>query len=158
MLKYVSVEETFSEVPDEWCLTISLSGCKIHCPDCHSKHLWEDIGEELKPVVLSSLLAQHQGVTCVCILGGEDHEALNELFSWVKNNTELKTCWYTGESDIPKDIMLCKLDYIKIGPYRKDLGGLDSPTTNQVLLKVIKFPGYITYVDITHKFQKNNED
>ena len=47
MLKYVDTAITFSEVPDEVTLCINLSNCHFHCSACHSKYLWEDVGEEL---------------------------------------------------------------------------------------------------------------
>ena len=43
-LKYVNTEVVFQEVPDEISLAINISGCPIHCPDCHSKFLWENVG------------------------------------------------------------------------------------------------------------------
>lgn len=43
-----------------------------------------------------------------------------------------------------------KYDYVKIGNYRKDLGGLDSPTTNQRMWKLN--PETNGYEDITYRF------
>ena len=42
-MKYVSTEVVFVEIPNEITLAINISGCKIRCPDCHSKYLWDDI-------------------------------------------------------------------------------------------------------------------
>lgn len=157
---------TFGEIPSEVTFCINITGCKIRCPDCHSKHLWEDTGEELTPVVLSNLIAKNDGITAISFMGGDAHpEEIYELAKWVKNNTELKVCWYSGEylrKDFPKEYF----DYLKTGPYNKELGGLDSITTNQrfyeIRLQEIKnIEGEVTnsyrYLeDLTHKFWKNN--
>ena len=47
MLKYVDTKVTFSEVPDEISLCISISNCPNHCKGCHSPYLAEDIGKPL---------------------------------------------------------------------------------------------------------------
>ena len=38
-MKYIDTKIVFSEVPDEITLAINISGCPIHCADCHSKYL-----------------------------------------------------------------------------------------------------------------------
>jgi anaerobic ribonucleoside-triphosphate reductase activating protein len=165
MLKYKEVAVTFGEVPSEVTLCINITGCPVHCPDCHSKWLWEDIGEELKPVVLSDLIAKNNGITCVAFMGGDNSpEDIYALAKWVKNNTELKVCWYSG-LPLRHDIPLEYFDYIKTGSYKKELGGLDSITTNQRFYAVL--PKYsfnsnkIMYMyldDITFKFWKKEID
>ena len=50
----------------------------------------------------------------------------------------LKTCLYSGcESVEPFRDLLPLLDYLKLGEYRPDRGGLDSPNTNQRFYRVI---------------------
>ena len=153
MLKYVDVMETFSEVPDEITLAINISNCPGKCPGCHSPYLQEDIGEELKPVVVSDMIAKHNGISCIAFLGGDnDVPSLSKILKWVKNNTELKTCWYSGRDSIPtvhKELVLPYLDYFKYGSYKQDLGPLSSPTTNQKFLKKIDEE----WEDITEKFR-----
>ena len=161
MLKYSETMVTFSEIPEEVALCINITGCPVHCPDCHSKHLWEDIGNELKPVVLSDLIAKNDGITCVAFMGGDNSsEDIYELARWIKNNTELKVCWYSG-MPLRKDVPLEYFDYIKTGSYKKELGGLDSVATNQRFYEVKKKLAYksdeVMYrylEDITYKFQK----
>ena len=46
MPKYIDARVTFSEVPDEISLCISITGCPYRCFSCHSPHLREDIGEK----------------------------------------------------------------------------------------------------------------
>ena len=134
MLKYLYCKEIFSEIPGEISLGISISGCIIHCKGCHSRELWEDKGTILTPPLLENLLKAHQGITCLCLLGGEhDIDSLIELF--MNAHKQVKTAWYCGLDRIPKDKLgiLRYLDYCKIGHYDMELGGLDSPTTNQRL-------------------------
>ncbi|MCL2329405.1 MAG: 4Fe-4S cluster-binding domain-containing protein [Bacteroidetes bacterium] len=47
----------------------------------------------------------------------------------------IKTAWYSGKSEIHPNAMRF-FDYIKIGDYREELGGLQSPATNQRLYKI----------------------
>ena len=161
MLKYDNAVVTFSEVPEEVTLCIEITGCPLHCKGCHSPHLWEDIGEELRPVVLSNLIAKNGGITCIAFMGGDaSPEEIYELAKWVRNNTELKICWYSGKQLRP-DIELEYFDYIKTGPYKEELGGLDSIATNQRFYarKERKDTGnnktpYYYLEDVTYKFQK----
>lgn len=162
MLKYLYCKEVFREIPNEIALGISISGCKIHCPDCNQKELWEDKGTPLTPECLDNLLNKHKGITCLLLLGGEsDIDALTELFMYARK--KVKTAWYCGLDNIPKNKkgILQYLDFIKIGGYNPDLGGLDSPTTNQRLFECNKFfsdctvPFGIGWRDITYKLQYN---
>lgn len=153
MLKYVDAKVTFQEIPDEISLCISISGCQIRCPDCHSKYLWEDIGEKLKPVVLSDLIAKNNGITAICFMGGEhDINTIIELAKWVKNNTELKVGWYCGLDELPNnDCFREYFNYIKIGHYDSTKGGLNNPNTNQIFYEIIDG----TVINKTNKFWKH---
>ena len=129
-MKYVDTEVVFREIPDEITLAISISGCKIHCPDCHSKYLWDDVGTELTNDEIDELIQKHKGITCVCFMGGEE-EDLYYALNYIKcNYPNLHLGWYTG-GGFPKDNLSALLDYIKIGPYIAERGGLDNPNTNQ---------------------------
>jgi len=137
MLKYLYQKEVFQEIPNEMSLAIAISGCQIHCPGCHSRELWEDKGPLLSIEGLDKLLDQHQGITCLLLMGGErDIDALIEIF--MHFHKKIKTAWYCGLDRIPKDkVGICQyLDFLKTGHYDMELGGLDSPTTNQRLYKI----------------------
>lgn len=158
MLKYIYCKEIFSEVPWELTLGISISGCQIHCKDCHSRELWEDKGTPLTIEELQSLLDKHQGITCLCLLGGEhDIDSLTELFMYA--HERIKTAWYCGLDMIPKDKVgiLEYLDFVKIGHYDQELGGLDSPTTNQKFYKLESHSNNdsVKVTDITSIFHKH---
>ena len=61
MLKYVNTGVVFQEIPDETTLSINISGCPNHCPGCHSKYLWADIGEELNTDAIDSFVKEFNG-------------------------------------------------------------------------------------------------
>lgn len=156
MLKYLYCKEVFAEVPGEITLGISVSGCTIHCKGCHSRELWEDTGSPLDIEELQGLLDEHKGISCVLLLGGEhDIDALTELFMYA--HKRVRTAWYCGLDMIPKDKLgiIGYLDFLKVGHYDMDLGGLDSPSTNQRFYK-IEHQGDGSYYqhDLTYKFLK----
>lgn len=137
-MKYFDTKIVFQEIPDEITLAINISGCPIRCPDCHSKYLWEDVGKSLDRESLYHLIARNRGISCVAFMGGDANiPYLMTLFYWVKTRfPDLKVAWYSGQTEI-KDIDVCKyLDYIKIGPFKQELGPLTSKTTNQRLFKI----------------------
>lgn len=155
MLKYTTAQVTFREIPDEVTLCINISGCPIRCPDCHSKELWEDIGEDLTRSTLLRLIEENKGITCVCFMGGDnDVNYLLELAYLIKNtyNDNIKIAWYSGRNKIYNIF-----DYVKIGPYKKEYGSLDNIKTNQRLFKSnfadINNDKYWYWEDITYKLQ-----
>ena len=159
MLKYTTTQITFREIPDEVTLCINISNCPIHCPDCHSKELWGDIGEELTRSTLLRLIEQNKGITCVCFMGGDsDIYYLLELAYLVNDryNGKLKVAWYSGKNKIYNGF-----DYIKIGPYIKEKGGLNDINTNQRLFKRNYFEDgdseLANWEDITYKFWNVNK-
>ena len=164
MLKYLYTKELFTEVPGEITLGISLTGCQLQCKGCHSRELWEDKGTVLGMTEFQWLLNQHEGITCVCLLGGEhDIDTLIELFMYA--HQRVKTAWYCGLDRLPKDKcgILDYLDFIKLGHYDMELGGLDSPTTNQRLYQFdyhfIDFTEELGsgWRDITYKLNKQKQ-
>jgi anaerobic ribonucleoside-triphosphate reductase activating protein len=164
MLKYTDTAVTFAEIPDEITLCINISNCPIHCKDCHSKYLWKDIGTTLDIDTFKGLIRRSEGISCVCIMGGDiEPKEVNNLFSSINLYSDIlpiKHAWYSGETKLSKDIDLHWFDYIKIGPYIKEKGGLDNPNTNQKLYKVIHhnymFEDMDELKDITYKFWKND--
>lgn len=159
MIKYTDTEVVFREFPDEITLAINISNCPIHCKGCHSPELWDDIGEKLTYTKLDELIDNSPGITCIGFMGGDsDPKYINGLAFYIyMNHPKLKVGWYSGKDTFSKDIEPELFDYIKTGPYIEELGGLDSPTTNQKLFKkerVSLESGEITYewIDITNKF------
>lgn len=165
MLKYVDTQVVFSEIPNEITLAINISGCPNHCPACHSKYLWEDVGEPLNKESVLKLISENEGITCVCLMGGDQApNTITWLAQCIKEKyPELKVAWYSGLPKIHKDIDTFYFDYIKVGPYVEDLGPLNSPTTNQRLYCKGKHLHKMDareegLYDITDKFWKNDSN
>lgn len=144
-MKYYNYDIVFQEVPDEVSLAINITGCPNHCNGCHSPHLWQDIGNPLTEEVLNSLIAKYSSlITCVCLMGGDaEPQTVLQLLQYVRQNTNLKTAWYSGRDKLPEIIeTMCApslqniFNYIKLGPYIPEKGGLKSKTTNQRLYRV----------------------
>lgn len=156
-MKYVDAKVVFQEVPDEITLAISISNCNIHCKGCHSQYLWNDVGVELTKESLDTLVRDHIGVTCVCFMGGEEND-VESLSDYIRQNyPDLKTAWYTGQEDVEYSA-LKTFDYIKVGPYKEECGGLDNPNTNQRMYKVINRET-LEFNDITKTFyETENKD
>lgn len=157
MVKYTNWDVVFQEVPDEVSVAIDISNCPIHCPGCHSKWLWNDIGDELTFERLDDIISsQLEGITCVALMGGDsDIDSIVQIAKYIREVHHLKVAWYSGRIGTPSDVLLSYLDYIKLGPYIEDMGGLDSPTTNQRFYKVIRDKDVPTLCDITYKFWKS---
>ena len=125
----------FQEVPDEITLCITVCGCKLKCKGCHSPHTWENSGHDFSINDYKKLLEKYENyISCVCFMGGEWEEQLAVLLKIAKESG-LKTCLYTGANSIGKNIY-DNLDYLKLGPWIEELGGLNSINTNQIFLEV----------------------
>lgn len=125
----------FQEVPNEVSILFQVTGCQVHCKGCHSQDLWnKKNGTNLSNDYFEERILKYKGlVTCVLFFGGEWFEdELIEKFKIAKSYG-LKTCLYSGENIVSKDI-LKELDFVKFGPWMNERGGLNSTTTNQVFL------------------------
>ena len=151
-MKFLSYDIVFQEIPDEVTLAINISNCPNCCEDCHSPHLRENTGEELTENVISGLLEKYgNAVTCVCFMGGDcSPEEVLKLAYFVRKLPKYKTAWYSGSSKFYGDAQQY-FDYIKLGAYIKELGGLNSPATNQRLYRIENKE----MIDITKQFYKH---
>ncbi len=144
-LKYIHSEIVVEEVPDELSLAISITGCPLACKGCHSSHTWKYAGEDLTVEVLENLIQKNKYISCILFYDGFHNEIeLTKLFLYTKSKN-LKVAFYTGLEleNLSTDLKsLC--DYLKVGQYKEELGGLTSTTTNQRMYK--------NGVDITHIF------
>ncbi|MCP1660368.1 anaerobic ribonucleoside-triphosphate reductase activating protein [Neisseria perflava] len=141
-LRFTTEQIVWQEVPNEVSLAFLFSGCPLRCPGCHSADTWKvGIGKELTREYLQGRLKRYRGlISCVLFMGGEwQPEALRAMLEAVKA-AGLKTCLYTGlerrELEALSDGLVPLLDYLKTGRWQADLGGLDSPATNQKLVNV----------------------
>lgn len=136
MLKYVNTDVVFQEIPNETTLAINISNCPCHCKGCHSAYLAEDIGDYLDLGALMRLIDKNKGITCIAFMGGDSEpQSINMLAGIIRTNG-LLTAWYSGRQELAKGIELKNFNFIKLGPYIEELGGLKSPTTNQRLYEV----------------------
>ena len=151
MLKFDGYQIVFQEVPDEISLVFNVTNCPYKCVGCHSEYLWDDTGTPLKDAIMGIIAEHYDEISCVCFMGG-DHE-LSELVSTILDIRfmwpDLKICLYTG-NDNPNRILYRLVDYIKIGHFDKERGGLSSEGTNQRMIKID-----LKESDITYKFRKD---
>ena len=157
-LKYLGYSIVFQEVPDEVTLAINISGCPHKCEGCHSKYLWEYDGNYISDD-LDKLIERYKGlITCVCFMGGDQNQKeLTDLLIFT-HKYGLKTALYTG-CNFMSDLhirVLGNLDYLKIGYYDSNRGGLDNANTNQRMLAWDWKSG--KWDDITYKFQKGKHN
>ena len=158
MLKYMNTEVVMAEVPDEISLAINLSNCPHHCEGCHSPWLWEDEGTLLDKGEFLSLLKKNDGITCVLFMGGDNDLSSLQYLAYLAKLEGLKVAWYSGLERFPFDDEAYEyFNYVKLGPYIKERGGLDNPNTNQMFLSVHRLNGKWVIKDETKRFQRNNE-
>ena len=131
-MRYNRIDVVFQEVPDEISLLFAIAGCHKRCKGCHSPELWdEENGQVLSSQIFRSHICKYKDdITCVCFFGGEWDKENLIYFLDIAKSLKLKTCLYTGSTDVSEDIRL-RLDFLKVGEWNRNLGGLDSPFTNQ---------------------------
>lgn len=125
----------FQEVPNEISIAFYVCGCPLRCPGCHSPELWtEKSGFPLTDTLFQDILNRYRTrATCVLFLGGEWHiKTLTSYLQFARSQGYL-TALYTGLEAIPAPLER-ELDFLKTGPWRAELGGLESPTTNQIFM------------------------
>lgn len=149
-MKYYNFDIVFQEIPDEVTLAVNITNCPNHCAGCHSPHLHNDIGFQLDENEIDGLLERYgRQITCFCFMGGDSTpQEVARLAAYVRRKASLKVAWYSGKNQLPDTFSV--FDYVKIGPYRPELGGLKSRNTNQRLFRNSAGKP----VDITMRFWK----
>lgn len=151
MLKFYNYDIVFQEVPDQVSLAVNITDCPNHCPGCHSTYLQQDIGSPLSEQVIDVLLERYgRSITCWCFMGGDAQpEEVDRLAGYVHQvMPNLKIAWYSGRSALSQEVNPKHFNYIKLGPYVQEKGGLRKQATNQRLYEVSG--GQL--IDITSKF------
>ena len=135
-LRFSEFDITLQEIPNEISLTFTITGCNLRCSGCHSSYLWKDNGEILTHDKFIGYLNKYSNGSCVLFMGGEWKEDLINLLKIAKEYG-FKTALYTGlyRNEL-NDTIIENLDYLKTGRYIKEMGGLDSKNTNQVLINL----------------------
>lgn len=91
---------------------------------------------KLIDALFADLLNKYKSmISCVLFMGGEweEEDLINKLKTAEDNG--LNTCLYTGMEDVSDEIKN-HLTWLKTGPWIAELGGLDSPETNQKFIEV----------------------
>lgn len=161
MTKYANYDIVFAEIPDEVTLAINISNCPCHCVGCHSSQLADDIGEELTGEVIRDLVKSNKGITCIGFMGGDANPVeISEFARLIRESSNIKTAWYSGRPALPTDpeFNTKYFNYIKLGPYIKELGPLNNKMTNQRLymnphVDIIE-DDFSNWLDITKRFWK----
>jgi anaerobic ribonucleoside-triphosphate reductase activating protein len=133
---------TFNEVPDKVAVYFELGDCNKHCKGCHSPELWEPMeGAPLDVFAKIAAMAVDKGANAICVLGGTDCNSFSRdtlvFFLRVLAKTA-PVCLYAGSDDIKAMQELAEqgeCTWLKTGSYKEELGGLQSPTTNQRFFK-----------------------
>ncbi|MFP5519774.1 MAG: anaerobic ribonucleoside-triphosphate reductase activating protein [Bdellovibrionia bacterium] len=136
-MNFYKTDILFQEVPGEISLSFYITGCPLKCKGCHSPELWTE--KNTPPLHLNffiNKLEQYKNLaTCVLFLGGEWHPEQLVTFLTLAVEHGYKTALYTGLDEIGPNITE-KLNYLKTGPWKQELGGLNSRTTNQIFKDV----------------------
>lgn len=142
------------EIPGEITLIIPLAGCSHSCRGCHSPEYQNEFGGEVltEERYIKYLQQYKDKVSCICLFGGEHTPLWLTVFSSVARSRGFKVALYSGFDfeELPEGLADC-FDYVKCGSYVEELGGLDSPTTNQRMLKKVNGE----WVNITSEFQRS---
>jgi anaerobic ribonucleoside-triphosphate reductase activating protein len=133
-LRYRHEEIVWLEVPGEVSLAYHVTGCPLRCKGCHSADTWKiGSGHILTTEHFSNRLQRYKHlITCVLFMGGEWLPDKLLTYLQLAQDAGLKTCLYTGfeKEQLPAEL-LPYLDYLKVGPWIPERGGLDNPNTNQ---------------------------
>lgn len=150
-LRFATEQVVWQEVPGEVSLAFTIGGCPLRCKGCHSSAARNpNAGQLLTPEYFLARLNQYKGlISCVVFLGGEWLPAELIVLLRIACEQQLKTCLYTGFENIASNL-LPYLTYLKTGPWVAELGGLNSPTTNQ------RFIDVRTQENLNYKFLKNH--
>ena len=153
MIKYSDSFVVFEEIPDKVSLALNITNCANNCPGCHSPELALDMGQELTEDTIDRLINENAGANCFLFMGeGRDYKRLLELAMYIKEKYPYMAVGvYSGRDEV-EDEYYKVFDYVKVGPYKEDLGPLNKRTTNQRLYKMVD--GVKT--DITERFWKNS--
>lgn len=130
---------TLTEVPNHIAVFFEVGNCTLHCKGCHSPELWDEnytepnmTEEEIWEYVEEQ---KKLGANAIVFMGGLDNEGVHRPdFLHLLDDLDyfLPVCLYCGNDD--EELLAPKVvptTWLKLGHYDPELGGLDSPTTNQ---------------------------
>ena len=171
LIPVVNTGITLTEIPDRITYFIELGNCSKHCPNCHSPYLSDTV---ISPPDLAGVgrMVEHaaeRGADAIVLMGGTTNGISDDDLITICQTlgSILPVGLYSGRDDEErdKDIALRgSLHWLKTGSYQEELGGLDSPRTNQRFYELearFVFDRSGSYIqtdtifhDLTHLFQK----
>lgn len=171
LVPVVSTGITLTEIPDRISYFIELGNCSKHCPNCHSPYLSDTV---ISPPDLAGVerMVEHaaeRGADAIVLMGGTTNGISDDDLITICQTLGniLPVGLYSGRDDEErdKDIALRgSLHWLKTGSYQEELGGLDSPRTNQRFYELearFVFDRSGSYIqtdtifhDLTHLFPK----
>ena len=171
LVPVVSTGITFTEIPDHITYFIEFGNCSKHCPKCHSPHLSDMVVSppDLVCVERRAERAAEQGADAIVLMGGTTNGISDDDLVTICRalGTILPVGLYSGRDDEERDKYIARrgsLHWLKTGSYQEELGGLDSPHTNQRFYELearFVFDRSGSYIqtdtifhDLTHLFQK----
>lgn len=161
----VGYRVSLNEFPEHISFVIEIGGCLKNCPDCHRPDMRDTSATYTPYSVIDSKVKEaiKKGANAIIIMGGTTNKFLtNELIRLINYLAYYApVCLYSGSDDEKYHRELVKktnLSALKTGSYKKELGGLTSPTTNQRFYLIEKggTDSSKVMVDITHKFYYEN--
>ena len=94
MLRYLNTQVYTSEIPDELSLGFSILGCNIHCPNCHSQHVWDinsiGQGKELTHDELDKCISNKDYIPKVSEQDMQSLDEINNSYDKLSNPDTLK--------------------------------------------------------------------
>lgn len=147
---------TINEVPDRMSVYFEIGECRQNCKGCHSPHLHTQIKDKMSVADMKSYAQRmvNEGANAIVILGGTTNgiplEDLKRIIDTLADVAPV--CVYSGtdDKDINKWITFnTELNWIKTGSYKEDLGGLQSPKTNQRFYRLGIIYNYDMFGNIT---------
>lgn len=122
----------FQECPGEVALCFSFYGCPLRCAGCHSEELWQaNGGHPLTLQTFNAYLDRYAGlITAVVFFGGEWQPLYLKKLLQVAQQRNLITCLYSGLNHVSRHLRPV-LNFVKLGPWRQQQGGLSNPNSNQ---------------------------
>lgn len=141
----------FQECPGEVALAFTCYGCPVACKGCHSPEVWNSSnGDELSDQEFERWILQYEGlITTVVFFGGEWALLSLKRKLEIARKYKIKTCLYSGLKHLSRHLRPL-LDYVKLGPWISECGGLDNPATNQRYYRLVD--GEVSE-DLTYLFQ-----
>lgn len=155
--KYIEHERT-EDAPFIGALICSII-CDFNCKNCFNQY-WKssEIFVKCSHKIIKEIKDNpfNEGIILSGLEWSNQPQELRNLLYFAKKSN-LKTCLYTGLETVEAvgSILNFKyLDFLKTGKYNKELGGLNSPLTNQRFYDIIhKDIGIHEFTDTTYRFQ-----